>query len=1118
MAAVRALVLACVLLLVSTSALAQRGPPGGGPPGGQRGGPGAGSGGPGGPGGPDGKPPHGPPLNLTAVGNLTADIGARLANCTMDQKTLNGSFHIAVFKNATGNYNLLVEALLVDTAGGPPDSIAIVKGAVCDSAATDVLALPLAAADWQQRAGWWLLHAEARLDAFLENADAATLDALLAVLPTASPPPISGGGRNGGGSSAGGGSAGGARNGQGGRRMGRELLMHAFGLAARQGGQKQGGQQQGGQQQGGQKQQGGAQQAPVVSGYAVLAGSSAAGVTVRMPRVGEAEMNEEGERLLAERWRAAESSARKTGGRIGGGDVCSGDEAVSRMYNGDSTGRETDPLLERGAYKGTGNNEYGGQDVVTGGRSIARIREGIPPAAGAEKGVPRGVVILVVVFLDLFAVGMAMPLVTPLIKELGASPLQVGFLSSTYGAVQLVTGPFFGLLSDSMGRRDVILVSYAGAEASYLLSTTPVALFPCSLSGLLSDSMGRRVVTLVSYAGAGASYLLLGQSSTVTVSDEEKGGGGGLREGMRPSYLLLGQSSSTSRLFSMVVISRVLLGITKHSMNAVKAYVADHTTATNRAVELGRMATASALGIMVGPAVGGMLFKVAILTRPRVAALMAVRAVLGLAVHLFRQGFSLLLIYRLNLPVHTNGLLLSLQGFSLLLIYHLNLPVHTNRLLLSLQGFSLLLIYRLNLPVHTNGLLLSLQVSSAPLHIAGSPHIAGTGPRHASLAALMSKAPHGLAIRPLLHRFPEAPLIFRGLLLLSLTLALLAAAPSLVSRSPMCHVVCPRPIFCQPSLTLALFAAAPSLCVVSNLMDCSSLYHALSICLFCFSLCLFFCVSICLFFCVSICLFFCVSICLFFCVSICLFFCVSICLFFCVSICLFFCVFICLFFCVSICLFFCVSICLFFCVSICLFFSFPDPIATSARPINRCSPHHIHSPPHHLCRSERLKTRVLGPSSCLLRRLKTRVLGPSSCLLRRLKTRVLGPSSCLLRRLKTRVLGPSSCPPDKCTDPLPHHTACHALFPPLPLPFPSPAPPNNQVGQLLGLSDAIMSACRVLGPSAAGLLSSQFGYHAPVAVSAVIAATAALLFHLLVLRRHQPASAATGILSKGHLA
>ncbi|CAI5477925.1 unnamed protein product [Closterium sp. Yama58-4] len=244
--------------------------------GGARGGPGAG---PGGPDGPGGKPPHGPPLNLTAVGNLTADVGARLANCTADQRILDGRFHLAIFKNATGNYNLLVEALLVDAAGGPPDSLAIVKGAACDTAATDVLALPLAAADWQQRAGWWLLHAEARLDAFLENADAATVDALLALLPNASLPSKSGGGARGG-------SAGGARSGQGGRRIGRELLMRAFGRAARQGGQKQGGQQQ----------QGGAQQPPAggfsggfpggdsgvnstVSGYAVLAGSSAAGVT-----------------------------------------------------------------------------------------------------------------------------------------------------------------------------------------------------------------------------------------------------------------------------------------------------------------------------------------------------------------------------------------------------------------------------------------------------------------------------------------------------------------------------------------------------------------------------------------------------------------------------------------------------------------------------------------------------------------------------------------------------------------------------------------------------------------------------------------------------------------------
>ncbi|GJP56921.1 hypothetical protein CLOM_g15977 [Closterium sp. NIES-68] len=229
-----------------------------------------------------------------------------------------------------------------------------------------------------------------------------------------------------------------------------------------------------------------------------------------MARVGEAEPEGEGEALLAEKWRAAERSAATKRGEVREVDEFSGSEALlSRMCNGEMTSDGAVGRMEKG---GTSNIESrDGQETVVGRRGTARTRE----VTTSGQGVPRGVVILVVVFLDLFAVGMAMPLVTPLIKELGASPLQVGFLSSTYGIVQLVTGPFFGLLSDRMGRRFVILVAYAGA---------------------------------------GASYLLLGQSTTVT----------------------------------MVVVSRVLLGLTKHSMNAVKAYVADHTTASNRAVELGR--------------------------------------------------------------------------------------------------------------------------------------------------------------------------------------------------------------------------------------------------------------------------------------------------------------------------------------------------------------------------------------------------------------------------------------------------------------------------------------------------------------------------------------------------
>ncbi|CAI7797250.1 unnamed protein product [Closterium sp. NIES-53] len=282
--AVRSIFFVCIALLIATSADAQRGPPGGGPPRGQQ--PGGARRGPGGPGGPAG--PRGPPLNLTVVGNLTGEVGARLANCSADPTFLDGRFHLAIFKNASGSYNLAVDALLVGATGGPPDSLAIVKGAVCDSSASAaaILAIPVAASDWQQRDGWWLLHAEARLDAFLENADAATVDALLVLLPNATLPAARGGGRGNG--SGGGSGAGGARSGQGSRRMGRELLMRAAGRVT---GAKQGGQQLGtpqppaGGSSGGYPGAGGAGgmmagggMNATVSGYAVLATATAGDV------------------------------------------------------------------------------------------------------------------------------------------------------------------------------------------------------------------------------------------------------------------------------------------------------------------------------------------------------------------------------------------------------------------------------------------------------------------------------------------------------------------------------------------------------------------------------------------------------------------------------------------------------------------------------------------------------------------------------------------------------------------------------------------------------------------------------------------------------------------------
>ena len=67
-------------------------------------------------------------------------------------------------------------------------------------------------------------------------------------------------------------------------------------------------------------------------------------------------------------------------------------------------------------------------------------------------------VLLAVVALDMLAVGLIVPLLTPFMREtLGASPSTMGMMSSLYGIVQLISGPFIGILSDRLDRKQVLI-------------------------------------------------------------------------------------------------------------------------------------------------------------------------------------------------------------------------------------------------------------------------------------------------------------------------------------------------------------------------------------------------------------------------------------------------------------------------------------------------------------------------------------------------------------------------------------------------------------------------------------------------------------------------------------
>ncbi len=79
------------------------------------------------------------------------------------------------------------------------------------------------------------------------------------------------------------------------------------------------------------------------------------------------------------------------------------------------------------------------------------------------------IVIFMTVFIDLVGFGIILPLSPYLARKFSATPFEIGLLMSVYSLLQFFFSPWWGGLSDRIGRRPVILISLAGSSASYLL-------------------------------------------------------------------------------------------------------------------------------------------------------------------------------------------------------------------------------------------------------------------------------------------------------------------------------------------------------------------------------------------------------------------------------------------------------------------------------------------------------------------------------------------------------------------------------------------------------------------------------------------------------------------------
>jgi MFS family permease len=82
---------------------------------------------------------------------------------------------------------------------------------------------------------------------------------------------------------------------------------------------------------------------------------------------------------------------------------------------------------------------------------------------------PSVLVVFLTVFIDLIGFGIVVPLVPLYSRHFGAHGLVIGAIIASFSAMQFIFSPIWGRLSDRYGRRPILLISTAGAAASYVL-------------------------------------------------------------------------------------------------------------------------------------------------------------------------------------------------------------------------------------------------------------------------------------------------------------------------------------------------------------------------------------------------------------------------------------------------------------------------------------------------------------------------------------------------------------------------------------------------------------------------------------------------------------------------
>jgi DHA1 family tetracycline resistance protein-like MFS transporter len=151
---------------------------------------------------------------------------------------------------------------------------------------------------------------------------------------------------------------------------------------------------------------------------------------------------------------------------------------------------------------------------------------------------------------------IVLPFLVFLVTRFGGNSIVYGILSSTYPAFQLIAAPILGRWSDTYGRKKVLLICNVGTLVGWMIFLYALFLPVKTIFSIDSAVLGTFVITLP---------------------------------------------------LVVIFFARALDGITGGNVSVANAYLADVSSDENKSKNFGKMAISSNLGLIVGPALAGIL-------------------------------------------------------------------------------------------------------------------------------------------------------------------------------------------------------------------------------------------------------------------------------------------------------------------------------------------------------------------------------------------------------------------------------------------------------------------------------------------------------------------------------